>query len=172
MSEPTDDYLSRFPAEARASADRAYQDGFQDGATSTADDEVLASQALQAINAAIAEYDLALVRREHGDIAMHKAFRAIREATAAVDRQDPLIKCWPEPGEPSFNLLARDPAAAGLVEMWCDLRAWFVRIGVKPSEDMAKVIEARAISDKMRKWIAEHRPALNLPNRNAMKSVL
>lgn len=32
------DYLDRFPAEARVHADRAYQDGFEDGANSARDD--------------------------------------------------------------------------------------------------------------------------------------
>lgn len=66
--------------------------------------------------------------------------------------------CVPEPGEPSFMLLARDPAAAALVEIWGDLRAEFVRLGVKPREDMAKVIEARALADAMRDWRKMNRP--------------
>jgi hypothetical protein len=57
-----------------------------------------------------------------------------------------------EPDEPYFILLARDPAAAALVEMWCELRREFIRLKIKPREDIAKVIEAHNIAGAMREW--------------------
>lgn len=62
--------------------------------------------------------------------------------------------CEPREGEPSFLLLARDASAAGLVEMWCELRREFIRLGVKPREDMAKVIEGHSVAEAMRVYRA------------------
>lgn len=53
-----------------------------------------------------------------------------------------------DPDEPLFVLLARDPLAPVLVELWATLRA---QLAGNPS----KVDEARACADAMRRWKVE-----------------
>lgn len=48
-----------------------------------------------------------------------------------------------EDDEPMFVLLARDPLAPILVELWASLRA---------GDDDEKVIEAQAVAEEMRRW--------------------
>ena len=55
-----------------------------------------------------------------------------------------------EPDEPMFILLARDPDAPTLVELWANIRE---RIG----EDPAKTLEARFCAENMRNWRTENR---------------
>ena len=50
-----------------------------------------------------------------------------------------------EPDEPMFVLLARDPLAPLLVEIWADVRSILVKDG-------EKVMEARDCAAKMREW--------------------
>ncbi len=52
------------------------------------------------------------------------------------------------PDEPMFVLLARDPLAPMLVDLWANLRA---HLAGNPS----KVGEARECARAMRKWLAE-----------------
>lgn len=61
--------------------------------------------------------------------------------------------------EPYFVLCARDYTAAGLIEAWADIRAMLIKFGLKPREDMAKVVEARNCAQAMREWREIHRPA-------------
>lgn len=63
-----------------------------------------------------------------------------------------------DPDEPMFILLARDAAAADLVDEWADIRETMVNEGAKPESDRAKVAEARACATAMRKWWADHHP--------------
>lgn len=53
-----------------------------------------------------------------------------------------------EPDEPMFVLLARDPLAPLLVELWAGLRAVLVQAEGEP----AKIKEARQCAENMRKW--------------------
>jgi hypothetical protein len=62
-----------------------------------------------------------------------------------------------EPDEPMFVLLARDPAAADLVEQWADARADLIAAGKKPATDRGMVAEARQCAIAMRRWRAQHR---------------
>lgn len=89
--------------------------------------------------------------------ALSTADQLIAELAEALSL-DRRFACMPEPGEPSFTLLARDAAAGALVEIWADIRAEFIRLSVKPRDDMAKVIDARAIAAQMREWRTANRP--------------
>lgn len=54
-----------------------------------------------------------------------------------------------DPDEPMFVLLARDPMAPILVELWASLRA-------QAAGNPSKVAEARQCAENMRKWKHEH----------------
>ncbi|WP_158669936.1 hypothetical protein [Bradyrhizobium guangdongense] len=56
------------------------------------------------------------------------------------------------PDEPMFVLLARDPMAPALVQMWAILRKQMVTAGEKPLEDMALADEAETCAAEMRAW--------------------
>lgn len=56
------------------------------------------------------------------------------------------------PDEPMFVLLARDPDAAILVNLWADLREHRIEMGSKPASDLAMVDEARDCARRMRSW--------------------
>jgi hypothetical protein len=74
--------------------------------------------------------------------------------------------CVPRPGEPSFWLLGRDPAADGLIDIWCEARRMLIALNLKPKSDMAKVIEAHNIGERMREYrriAASVRPASSEP---------
>ena len=60
------------------------------------------------------------------------------------------------PDEPMFVLLARDPFAPYLVEMWAAQREHEIREQKRPRTDAAMVTEARAESVAMRTWRAEN----------------
>lgn len=62
-----------------------------------------------------------------------------------------------EPDEPMFILLARDPLAPLLVEMWAQLRA-----ESSTEDDSAMIEEAEECAESMREWRAEHRPTKRL----------
>ncbi|MEK6323586.1 MAG: hypothetical protein AABN33_18250 [Acidobacteriota bacterium] len=62
-----------------------------------------------------------------------------------------------EPDEPRFILLARDPLAPLLVEIWAQLRA-----EASQEDDSAMVEEARECADSMREWRAKRRPEKRL----------
>lgn len=53
-----------------------------------------------------------------------------------------------EPDEPMFILLARDPMAPILVELWASLRA-------HAAGNPSKVAKARAVAAAMRRWVAQ-----------------
>ena len=57
-----------------------------------------------------------------------------------------------EADEPIFVLLARDPDAPRLVELWASMRAEAIRRGEKPTSDHAKVEEARQTAEAMSVW--------------------
>jgi hypothetical protein len=56
-----------------------------------------------------------------------------------------------------FILLARDPMAPVLVNVWADLRRFAVEQGQKPSSDLAKVLEAKGCAEAMEIWRAKRR---------------
>lgn len=56
------------------------------------------------------------------------------------------------PDEPMFVLLARDPAAAGLVEDWASLRMHMIETGAAPATDRPMVQEALDCATKMVLW--------------------
>jgi hypothetical protein len=56
-----------------------------------------------------------------------------------------------EPDEPMFVLLARDPLAPMLVDLWANLRA---HLAGNPS----KVIEAQTCAQTMREWLRQKGP--------------
>lgn len=71
-----------------------------------------------------------------------------------------------EPNEPLFTLLARDPAAPGLVELWAAHRAGDIRDMVRafaalvqtvravgPTDALAKADEASRTAQAMREWL-------------------
>ena len=61
------------------------------------------------------------------------------------------------PDEPYFVLRAKDPIAPALVELWAELRkAQFARFLNDGGLFAAKLTEARACADEMRRWHAEH----------------
>jgi hypothetical protein len=59
-----------------------------------------------------------------------------------------------KPDEPMFVILARDPSAPELVELWAIRRVNLISEGKKPESDYALVEEARECADKMRQWRA------------------
>jgi len=56
------------------------------------------------------------------------------------------------PDEPMFVLLARDPSAPGLVEVWAVQRAQAIERGAKPLADQDMVTEALACARLMHTW--------------------
>jgi hypothetical protein len=54
--------------------------------------------------------------------------------------------------EPMFVLLARDPQAPDIVEIWANQRAHEISKGRRPASDMDQVNEARATAQDMRDW--------------------
>ena len=58
--------------------------------------------------------------------------------------------------EPMFTLLARDPMAPKLVDLWADKRQSDINEGVCPITDVVKVNEARACAEEMRSWRDRH----------------
>ena len=57
-----------------------------------------------------------------------------------------------EPDEPLFVLLARDPAAPGLVEAWAAERLLLIEDGTKPEADQPMIEEALRCAAAMRSW--------------------
>lgn len=62
-----------------------------------------------------------------------------------------------EPDEPMFVLLARDPLAPALVELWASLR-----MDATGGSDIEMAYEARRCALQMKKWIAKNRPKKRL----------
>lgn len=62
------------------------------------------------------------------------------------------FQCAPREGEPSFLLLGRDASADGLIDIWCEARRMLITLGLKPKSDLAKVIEAHNIGERMRQY--------------------
>lgn len=58
-----------------------------------------------------------------------------------------------EPDEPMFILLARDPLAPLMVEIWAQLRA-----EASTEDDQALIEEAQECADSMREWRGANRP--------------
>lgn len=56
------------------------------------------------------------------------------------------------PDEPMFILLARDPSAPNLVDVWADTRALEIKYGARPQSDRVMVEEARECAKNMREW--------------------
>jgi hypothetical protein len=62
-----------------------------------------------------------------------------------------------DPDEPMFVLLGRDPHAPDAVRNWADDREASIRAGIKPTEDMRMVWEARECAAAMEKYAIERR---------------
>lgn len=62
------------------------------------------------------------------------------------------------PDEPMFVLLARDPWAPDLIDIWAGNRLSEIERGIRPESDLAKVEEALACADAMREWRKVNRP--------------
>lgn len=58
--------------------------------------------------------------------------------------------------EPMFVLLARDPNAPLIVQVWADNREREISEGRRPASDMGKVREARKTAKEMREWRRDH----------------
>lgn len=56
------------------------------------------------------------------------------------------------PDEPFFLLSARDPHFARIVEAWAKDRREDMRVGLRPTVDMAQVIEAEKIAAEGADW--------------------
>ena len=56
------------------------------------------------------------------------------------------------PDEQMFVLLARDPCAPKLIELWADMRDRAVREGWLSPSEMTKTDEARRCAIEMRRW--------------------
>lgn len=56
------------------------------------------------------------------------------------------------PDEPMFVLLARDPSAPDLVELWASPRANEIENGQRPKTDWGMVAEAQACAQTMVWW--------------------
>lgn len=61
-----------------------------------------------------------------------------------------------EPDEPMFVLLARDPMAPVLVNMWAALRQAAIEHKQKPQTDFEQVIEAKGCAEAMEIWRARN----------------
>lgn len=57
-----------------------------------------------------------------------------------------------EDDEPMFILLARDPQAPALVDLWASIRE------TEGNEDPGKIAEARRLAERMRIWRMNARP--------------
>ena len=57
-----------------------------------------------------------------------------------------------DPDEPMFILLGRDPHASAAVRRWADDRELMIRAGLKPTDDMWMVWEARECADAMEQF--------------------
>lgn len=62
-----------------------------------------------------------------------------------------------EPDEPMFILLARDPLAPILVQLWADLRG-----AASLEDDSAMIEEAMELSEQMNEWRYTNRPGKRL----------
>jgi len=67
------------------------------------------------------------------------------------------------PDEPMFILLARDPRAPTLLELWAHQRMTDIEVGLRPESDMAMVREARDCAENMREWRAANNGKWRLP---------
>lgn len=56
------------------------------------------------------------------------------------------------PDEPMFILLARDPMAPEIVQMWASTRRAAIVNGNRPQSDSAMVDEAEALAKQMIEW--------------------
>jgi hypothetical protein len=56
------------------------------------------------------------------------------------------------PDEPMFILLGRDPHAHAAVRLWATTREQMIQAGLKPTEDMRLVWEARKCADSMESY--------------------
>lgn len=61
------------------------------------------------------------------------------------------------PDEPMFVLLARDPHAALLTQMWAMLREQMIDDGQKPASDLPQVADARQCAYEMQRWRRERK---------------
>jgi hypothetical protein len=68
------------------------------------------------------------------------------------------------PDEPMFVLLARDPSAPLLVELWSLIRE-------KLGEDPVKIEEARGCAMAMHDWLAEHVDSKKVAKATAMAEI-
>jgi hypothetical protein len=59
------------------------------------------------------------------------------------------------PDEPMFVLLARDPSAALLVELWCTMRRNRKALDFADSKET----EAKECAESMRRWREDHEPS-------------
>jgi hypothetical protein len=62
-----------------------------------------------------------------------------------------------EADEPMFILLGRDPHGHAAVRKWADDREQMIQDGLKPTDDMRMVWEARERADAMERYSIERR---------------
>jgi hypothetical protein len=96
------------------------------------------------------------------------------EAGAAFDLFFPppgRFSCVPRPGEPSFTLLGRDSASDGLIEIWAEARRMQITLGLKPREDMAKVIEAHNVAQSMREYRVGPRQPVHMTSVRSIQEI-
>jgi len=62
-----------------------------------------------------------------------------------------------EPDEPIFTLRAKDAMAPHIVRSWAGARQSQIDAGIKPTSDMAQVVEARACAAAMEEWLQKRR---------------
>lgn len=74
------------------------------------------------------------------------------------------------PDEPMFVLLARDPQAPRLLEVWAHTRQQSIDVGNSPKSDESMVQEALQCAFQMRKW-REYNDGL-WRNRTAVEAAL
>ena len=68
------------------------------------------------------------------------------------------------PDEPMFVLLARDPSAPLLVELWALIRE-------KLGEDPEKIEEARGCAEAMASWLRQHADARKVDKATAVAAI-
>lgn len=65
---------------------------------------------------------------------------------------------------PRFPLEPWDPHAPLLARIWAMIREDYVRLGLKPAEDMMTADEARQQAYRMERWYREHEVTGRLSN--------
>ncbi len=144
------------------------------------------SAAVETAGQALAELGRCINRLRNGDLdvyvgnivagferaasyARYKAY-SVEEGTKKLPGQ---FNCYANAldDEPIFVVLARDPSAPVAIEAWA--KDWEAQIkeGVRPAADLAQVLEARALIEKMRVWRNEANGKWRLPQPSRPKTM-